>query len=300
MLSYRLEPFTRLHDKGVLMIDLHTHTTASDGTYTPEQLIDYALEKKLKAIAITDHDTIDGLLQAQDYLQKKAIDPSTLELINGIELSTNIDKYDFDIHIVGLFLDIHHPSFVKGLKHIYDDRERRNEKMIESLQNHNYDITLDELKSQSKDSVITRSHFANHLVEKGYFSKTEEVFHKLIGNGKKLYIPREDVSSESAIHLIKESGGIPVLAHPTLYPLDSNGLYALVDQLKSYGLLGIETYYSLYTAQETKAMIHIAERFSLLKSGGSDFHGENKPGNDLGVGFGNLQVPDELLIPMRH
>ena len=298
MLSYNPKLSTLLY-KGAIMIDLHTHTTASDGTYSPEQLIDYALEKEIKAIAITDHDTIDGLVQAKKYMQEKNISSSQLELINGIELSTNIDKYDFDIHIVGLFMDIHNPVFEKELHRIYEDREQRNQKMVQSLQNDNYDISLKELKEHSKDSIITRSHFANLLVKKGYYSKTKEVFNQLIGNGKKFYIPREDMSSESAIQFIRKSGGIPILAHPTLYPLDSNGLYSLVDLLKNYGLLGIETYYSLYTKQQTKAMINIAERFSLLKSGGSDFHGANKPGNDLGVGYGTLHVPDNLLIPMR-
>ncbi|WZL80172.1 PHP domain-containing protein [Vallitaleaceae bacterium 9-2] len=282
------------------MIDLHTHTTASDGTYSPQQLIDYAIAKKLKALAITDHDTIDGLLEAQAYMSEKGISKDTLELINGIELSTTMDRYDFDIHIVGLFINIKHQSFIHGLKRIYDDRERRNEKMIASLQAHDYDITSAKLKAHAKDSVITRSHFASYLVQKGYFEKTKDVFHTLIGNGKKFYVPREDVSSQSAIELIKKSGGIPVLAHPTLYPLDSNGLYSLVDQLKSYGLEAIETYYSLYSSQETRAMLHIAKRFSLLRSGGSDFHGANKPGNDLGTGFGHLCVPDELLIAMHQ
>ncbi len=281
------------------MIDLHTHTTASDGTYSPEALINYALEKKLKAVAITDHDTIKGVIAGHHYISSQGIPPTTLELISGIEFSTTVPSYPFDIHIVGLFIQHDHPDFVNGLEHIYHDRQIRNREILTLLQQNNYAITQEQLNTYYKGSVITRSHIADFLVQQGYFSTTKDVFHQLIGNHCPCYVPRKDVSAEKAIQLIKKSGGKAVLAHPTLYPIQSNTLYALVDQLKSYGLSAIETYYTLYSPQETQAMLHIAKRFNLLPSGGSDFHGANKPKNDLGHGQGHLHVPNHILDALR-
>jgi hypothetical protein len=281
------------------MIDLHTHTIASDGTYSPEELIKYAIQKNLTAISITDHDTIDGLKPAINYMKANNITPDQLQLINGIELSTNIPKYNFDIHIIGLFINPDDPTFINRLSSVIDDRTRRNTKMLSLIQRAGYDLSLKDVTDYSKDSVVTRSHFAKVLVMKGYFNDTNEVFAKLIGNGKPAYVPREDVHAKFGIELIKNSGGIPIIAHPTLYGLDSNGLYGLIDELKGYGLAGIESYYSLYTKQQTKAMKHIASRFKLLEVGGSDFHGANKIGNDLAVGHGNLNVPDELLVHLQ-
>lgn len=282
------------------MIDLHTHTIASDGTYTPEELIAYALSKKLKAIAITDHDTIDGLKAAQQYLADNNISKDTLELINGIEFSTNIPKYDFDVHILGLYVDPKHPVFKEGLVTIIKDRERRNQVMLKLIQEAGYNISWKEITDYSGDSVVTRAHFAKVLIAKGYFNNNNEVFQKLIGNGKAAYVARDNVHAKYAIELIKNSGGIPIIAHPTLYGLDSNGLYSLLDELIGYGLAGIESIYSLYSKQQSKAMAHLAERFNLLQVGGSDFHGDNKPGNDLAVGHGNLAVPDEILLPLKE
>lgn len=282
------------------MIDLHTHTIASDGTYSPEELMAYALTKKLKAIAITDHDTINGLAAAHEYLRTHHISNETLELINGIELSTNIPNYDFDVHILGLYVDPSNPIFIEGLVRIIKDRDRRNQVMLKMVRQAGYDITWEEITHYAGDSIITRAHFAKILIQKGYFNNNNEVFNKLIGNGKAAYVRRDNVHAKFAIELIRTSGGIPIIAHPTLYGLDSNGLYSLIDELKGYGLLGIESVYSLYSKKQAAAMSHIAKRFDLLEVGGSDFHGSNKPDNDLAVGYGNLAVPDELLIPLKQ
>ena len=282
------------------MIDLHTHTKASDGTYTPEELMEYALTKNLKAIAITDHDTINGLEPAHQYLKDHNISNDRLELINGIELSTNIPKYDFDVHILGLFVDPSNPVFQEGLVRIIKDRERRNVIMLKLVQEAGYDITWKEITDYAGDSIITRAHFAKILIQKGYFNTNNEVFNKVLGNGKAAYVPRDNVNAKFAIELILNSGGIPVIAHPTLYGLDSNGLYALIDELKGYGLVGIESVYSLYSKKQAAAMSHIANRFGLLETGGSDFHGSNKPGNDLAVGHGDLCVADELLAKLKN
>jgi len=260
----------------------------------------YALTKNLKAIAMTDHDTISGLKAAHQYLSEHNISKETLELINGIELSTYIPKYDFDVHILGLYIDPSNPIFKEGLVRIIEDRERRNGIMLNLVQEAGYDITWKEITDYAGDSIITRAHFAKILIQKGYFDNNNEVFNKLIGNGKAAYVPRDNVHAKFAIELILNSGGIPIIAHPTLYGLDSNGLYALIDELKGYGLIGIESVYSLYSKKQTAAMSHIAKRFGLLETGGSDFHGSNKPGNDLAVGHGNLAVSDELLVTLKQ
>lgn len=281
------------------MIDLHTHTTASDGTLTPTELIQYAISKQLTAIAITDHDTIAGLEEARNYLNSQQ-GKTKLKLINGIELSTNIPKHSFDVHILGLYINPDNIQFIEGLKTIIEDRDRRNKVMISLIQQQGYDLTMDDLLDYAKDSVITRAHVAKVMVQKGYFPTTQAVFNKLIGNSKPAYVPRENVHAKFAIESILASGGIPIIAHPTLYGLDSNGLYGLIDELKSYGLVGIECYYSLYSKVQTDAMRHIAKRFNLLEVGGSDFHGQNKPDTDLGKGLGNLVIPDSLLLPLEN
>ncbi len=279
------------------MIDLHTHTTASDGTLTPIELIDSAIACNLTAVAITDHDTIDGLQEAAEYIASKGMDPDFL--VNGIELSTSMPEYIFDIHILGLFIDPHNEVFKEGLSAIVNDRHQRNLKMLERIREEGFDLTYEELPAAFGDCIITRSHVAELLVEKGYFRDTREVFMKLIGNGMPAHVPRQEVHTRFAIDFILKSGGIPFLAHPVLYNLDSNTLYALLDKLKGYGLVGIESMYSQYTAGDTRAMRHLAKRFGLLEVGGSDFHGGNRPGNLLGTGYGNLDVPDDWIKPMK-
>ncbi len=274
------------------MIDLHTHTTASDGTLSPKELINYAVSKKLNAIAITDHDTISGLKEAENHL--KTLN-TPLKLINGIELSTNIPKHKFDIHILGLNVDPNNSDFINGLSLILEDRNMRNIKMLKLINELGYSLTLDELKDYAKDSVITRAHIAAILVAKNYFKNNNQVFNDLIGNGKPAYVSRKNVNAKFAIDLLNSTGAIPILAHPTLYGLDSNQLYGLIHELKSYGLKGIESYYSLYTSKQHAHMRNLAKKFNLIEVGGSDYHGDNKPNLDLRVGYGNLNVPDLLL-----
>lgn len=277
------------------MIDLHTHTTASDGTYTPCELIDYALDMNLTALAITDHDTINGYIDAKKYYDTQGITASTLKLISGIEFSTTLPRYPFDIHILGLNMDISTPAFIEGLTTIVNDRDIRNQKMLQLIQKKGYTLTQNELDNYCNGSIITRAHFAKLLVKKGYFNTTNDAFSQLLGNNGPVYVPRLDVHAKKAIELINNAGGIAALAHPTLYGLDSNGLYGMIDELKQYGLSAIEAHYSLYSKLQTEAMLAIAKRFSLNVVGGSDFHGENKPGNYLGKGHGKLNVPDALL-----
>ena len=281
------------------MIDLHTHTTASDGTYSPIQLIDYAIEKKLKALAITDHDTVEALFEALNYMTS-ITSTSTLELIQGIEFSTNHPDYSFDIHILGLFIDCHHSKFIKGLQSIYEDREARNEKMAHKLRTLGYPITLDAIKKTFPKSVITRAHFAQYLVKHHDFDSMKDVFQKLLGNDQPGYVPREHVPTKDIVALLNETGAIAGLAHPTLYGLKGDHILSFMDAMKKLGVTAVETYYSLHSPTETRMLQNFAKRLDLLQIGGSDFHGANKPGNDLGIGYGHLHVPESLLLPLRR
>lgn len=274
------------------MIDLHVHSTYSDGTYTVEELVDYAVEKGLKAIALTDHDTVDGLDEIMEYAKGKPI-----EVIPGIEFSTEYEGKD--IHILGYFFDYTDETFKKKLVDFVDSRELRNAKMCKKLEEHGLPVSYEELTSKNPDAVITRAHFAAYLLEKGCVKSREEAFDRYIGDRAPCYVPREKVSPFDAISLISEAGGIPVLAHPYQYKYSDARLDKFVGELKETGLIGIETIYSTYTAGEIKYLKMLASKYDLLITGGSDFHGANKPKIDLGTGHGSLEIPDEILDNLK-
>ncbi|MBO7340385.1 MAG: PHP domain-containing protein [Lachnospiraceae bacterium] len=281
------------------MIDLHVHSTRSDGTYTPTELVEYAIEKGLTAFALTDHDTTDGLDEAISYAnalraEGKADVP---EVIPGIELSTNIE--DTEVHVAGLFIDKENPEFQNYLKEFVASRNLRNVKMCAKLTEIGIPITAEELESAFPNCILTRAHFASWLREHGYVSSNKEAFDRYLGKRCPCYVPREKITPQKAIALILTAGGIPVLAHPILYRLSDARLEALVATLKEAGLVGIEAIYSTYEPSEERQIRRLAKKHDLLLSGGSDFHGTNKPRIDLGVGLGRLYVPDELLENMK-
>lgn len=281
------------------MIDLHVHSTRSDGTYTPTELVEYAIEKGLTAFALTDHDTTDGLDEAISYAnalraEGKADVP---EVIPGIELSTNIE--DTEVHVAGLFIDKENPEFQSYLKEFVASRNLRNVKMCAKLTEIGIPITAEELESAFPNCILTRAHFASWLREHGYVSSNKEAFDRYLGKRCPCYVPREKITPQKAIALILTAGGIPVLAHPILYRLSDARLEALVATLKEAGLVGIEAIYSTYEPSEERQIRRLAKKYDLLLSGGSDFHGTNKPRIDLGVGLGRLYVPDELLENMK-
>lgn len=274
------------------MVDLHVHSTTSDGTYTPAELVAYAVEKKLTAFALTDHDTVAGLDEAME-----AAVGTSVEVIPGIEFSTEYKGKD--VHIVGLNIDYKNPFFTEKLTQFIHSRDIRNEKMCELLTHLGMKVTLPELTERFPDSVITRAHFARFLLEHNYISKIDTAFEKYIGDNGPCYVPREKVNPAQAIRLIREAGGIPVLAHPPLYKLPADALEELVATLSKQGLLGIEAIYSTYNRADESQMRLLAKRYQLGISGGSDFHGKNKPYIDLGVGRGNLKVPDEIWTNLK-
>lgn len=280
-------------------IDLHTHTCKSDGSYTPTELVDYAIEKDLAAIAITDHDSIEGLNEALSHakaLKEKGL--PTVEVVPGIEFSTKYGEQD--VHVVGLYIAYDSPSFQKALENFVDSRTTRNEKMCQNLQGAGIDITYDKLRARYPDSVITRAHYASYLLEEGYVKSRQDAFAQYLGDHTKYFVPREKVTPVQAVELILHAGGIPILAHPPLYHMGNDRLDALTASLKAAGLMGIETFYSTYTNQDIRDMRRLAVKYDLLLSGGSDFHGENKPGLDLGCGYGKLFIPEDVLDNIKN
>lgn len=276
------------------MIDLHVHSNRSDGTYTPAALVQYAVEKNLTAFALTDHDTTEGLDEA---LQAAEGQPVTV--IPGIEFSTAYE--DKDIHILGLYIDHTAPAFRSALQDFIHSRENRNKKMCRRLQEYaGIDITYEKLLAAFPDAVLTRAHYARYLLDHGYVRSMPEAFERYIGDRAPCYVPREKVTPMQAVELILSANGIPVLAHPPLYHMSDERLNRLLASLTEHGLTGIEAIYSTYTAGETTHMKSLARQYQLLLTGGSDFHGSNKPDIDLGTGKGSLCVPDTLLDRLKE
>lgn len=280
-------------------VDLHTHSNKSDGSFSPAKLVDYAVAKGLSAVALTDHDTIDGLEEAVSHAEtlRQAGKPS-VDVVPGIEFSTKHEEKD--VHIVGLYIAYDSPEFRTKLQEFVDSRTGRNIKMCRNLQDAGIDITYEKLQERNPDAVITRAHYATYLFDEGYVKSRPEAFAKYLGDHTKYFVPREKVTPEQAVSLILQVGGIPILAHPPLYHMGRERLDRLVSVLKDVGLMGIESLYSTYTNQDERDMMKLADKYDLLLSGGSDFHGANKPNLDLGTGYGKLFVPEEYLIKIKN
>lgn len=279
------------------IIDLHVHSSCSDGTLSPKKLVDYAIEKGLSAFALTDHDTVDGLDEAIQYAAGLSSEQGNIEVIPGIELST--EYQGADIHVVGLYIDYRSEVFRNKLEEFVDSRTARNRKMCSLLTQAGVPVTYEELQAAYPDAVITRAHYAGYMLEKGYVKSRQEAFDRYVGDHAPCYIPREKITPAQAVQLILEAGGAPVLAHPILYHMSDDRLDTLVCELKEAGLMGIEAIYSTYTSADERSIRSLAAKYDLFISGGSDFHGANKPGLDLGTGYGKLYVPENLLVEIQ-
>lgn len=282
-------------------IDLHVHSNRSDGTLSPAQLVDYAMEKGLKAFALTDHDTVEGLDEATGYadiLRSSLPVPETVpEVIPGIEFSTEYQERD--IHILGLYIDYHGDAFRRHLQNFVDSRVLRNRKMCDLLQQAGISVTYEALLAEFPDAVITRAHYARYMLNHGYISSMAEAFDRYIGDHAPCYVPREKITPVQAVKLVQEAEGVPILAHPMQYHMNVEELGLLITKLKEAGLMGIEAIYSTHSDADERMIRRLASRYGLLISGGSDFHGSNKPGLDLAVGYGKLYVPSSLLDDIR-
>lgn len=273
-------------------IDLHTHSNYSDGTTPPEQLVHLASEAGLAAIALTDHDNTNGLARALS-----AAADCRIEVIPGIEFST--EYLGHDIHILGLEFDWENPGFQEEIEAFRQERTNRNRRMIRRMADDGIDISFEQMAQAFGDGVWTRAHFGRYLMDHGYVRTIQEAFESLIGENGKYFVPRRKITPFDAVRLIRRFSGIPVLAHPFQYPLSPEELTALVSGLKDAGMIGIEAWYSLYDEEQTARLLALAEEFHLAPSGGSDFHGSNKPHIALGTGTGHLDIPYAILDGLR-
>jgi hypothetical protein len=303
-----------------MFIDLHTHTTGSDGSYTPKELIEAALDRNIEVLSITDHDTIDGVkslikeigepsahsgcsfcicrftdngsqyttsdLSMNDgrwTMDETKIFSNILVFIPAVEISAEFPK---TLHILGYGIDINNEKLNLTLKELQDYRLNRNKRMLENMNNLGFEITLEELKKKAGGDLIGRPHFAQLMLEKGYVDTYQEAFDKYLKKGASLYMNKKRLDPDEAIELILKSGGVPVLAHPYQTRLNDDDLHSLIKELVSYGLKGIEVFYSQHTKEMTKKYLEFAHEFDLFVTAGSDFHGDNKPEIELG-----MQVP---------
>ncbi len=274
-------------------VDLHVHSNASDGTFTPSEVVALAVEKGLAAIALTDHDTIDGLSEAQ-----VAASGLPIEIIPGIELSCVYQGEE--IHILGIYVDPADREFISETDALKEIRKKRNEEMIRRFQNAGISITLDEVMAGNPDTVITRAHFARVLLEKGYVKNMDQAFKKYLDYSGP-YCPRKDkITPEHAMKILTDCKASPVLAHPYQYHLGDKKTEELVCYLKDLGLQGLEVYHSSNNQYESGKLRKLARKYDLFPTGGSDFHGSNKPDISLGAGRGGLRVTALLLDDIKR
>lgn len=274
-------------------IDLHVHSNESDGTLAPQEVIHLAKSKNLSAIALTDHDTISGLPAA-----RTAADELNIELVPGIELST--DYNGTEVHILGYYINDKNPAFLQKLSEFRNGRDNRNKEMVAKLQKEGFAISYNSLVESFPNSVLTRAHFARYLYDNGLVKDMDVVFQKYIGNGCRCYVPREKITPFEAIDLIHTGGGFAYFAHPVLCHMNYDRLDFFIKSMKEHGLTGIEAVYSTYFPGDERNMRRFAEKYNLLISGGSDFHGSNKPTIQLGTGKGNLKIPYQFLQDMKN
>ena len=275
------------------LIDLHVHSTVSDGTLTPSELALYAKAKGLSAIALTDHDTIDGV----EECRQKGLEVGVI-VVPGIELSA--DFYGKELHILGYYLDHHNAHLKKKLEELVVARSARNHEMLDKLASLGMPLNPEELYEDSEDNtILTRAHIAKAMLKKGYVNDRKEAFSRYIGDGKPAYVPKRHFTTKACIDLIHEAGGLAVLAHPMLYGYDQQDVTNVIRGLSSEGLDGVECIYSTHSKDEAAHLLQICLNLKLFPTGGSDFHGQNKPLLDLGTGYGELTIPFEILEAMR-
>jgi hypothetical protein len=274
-------------------IDLHVHSNASDGTLTPSEVVALAVKNNISVIALTDHDTLGGLPEAEQAAIHHRETGKSIRVIPGTEIS--VSYRNKDIHILGLFVDVNNEELTRSLEEARGKRDERNEKMTANLREIGIDITVEKMRAKEGDAVLTRAHFAKFMVEEGYIKSMKDAFNKYLNNDSPYYVPREYLCPEEAIRLIHLAGGLAILAHPLLYKFTLDEVDKMIAYLTSIGIDGIEAIYSANTGFDEGRILHFANKYGLVITGGSDFHGANKPDLDLGVGRGNLHIPETLL-----
>lgn len=274
-------------------LDLHLHTTHSDGSCAPTEVVNMAHRAGVTALAITDHDITTGIEEAVTAGQGCGI-----EVIPGVEISSIVGHSE--LHILGYLLDWQDSELNERLKSLRETRHRRNPRIIERLQALGIDITYEEVRVLAGTESVGRPHIARVLMDKHVVASAKEAFDRFLAEGKPAYVPRELPSPAQAIHWIKSARGLAVLAHPTWVKTTDQPLIDLARQLKADGLDGVEVHYSTHTARQTREYLSLAQQLGLLVTGGSDFHGLTKPDIEVGIGKGALHIPTSLLPKMKE
>jgi 3',5'-nucleoside bisphosphate phosphatase len=262
----------------VSRVDLHIHSNSSDGKYSPDVIVCMAAASGLKYIALTDHDSVEGIPAAV----KAAQSFPALTFIPGVEIST--DVADGEVHVLGYFIDFNAPEFRASLKRFQDNRLGRAQGMIEKLARLGIKIDWARVKELAGEATVGRPHIARAMLEKGYIKSFEEAFDKYIGHGGPAYVERDKLTPEEAVGLILRAKGLPVLAHP----FTVKNPETLVKKMKPAGLVGLEVYYKDASMEETEKMLRLAEEQELITTGGTDYHGM---GENNEVPIGGVNVP---------
>ena len=273
-------------------IDLHTHSLKSDGSMTPAEVVQEAKRAGLAAIALSDHDTVDGLEEAISEGEKIGV-----EVIPAIEFSV-LSKTE--THILGYFIDYNNEYLKQILKEVVDLRIERNHVTTQRLNELGFDITLEEVRALAPNNFVGRAHFARVLMDKGYIQSVKEGFEKYMSVGKYAYCEKQRLTARDAVEIIEKCGGISFLAHPHLTKLADDELKEFLLELKSYGLCGIEGYYTDYTPEMQEKYQSLAKELGLMISGGTDFHAKMKPHISIGTGLGNMKIPYSVLEEMKE
>ncbi|MDD4801596.1 MAG: PHP domain-containing protein [Syntrophomonas sp.] len=262
-----------------MIFDLHVHTSASDGVNTPEQVVLKAVDSGLTGLAITDHDTVDGLETAQRFIESNRFN---IEFIPGIELNTDSDEDD--LHILGYYINYYDEHLINRLMEVQAQRRQRAEQIVNKLQAIGLDISFEQVKNMTKGDLIGRPHIARAIHQAGYALSAREAFQEYIARDMPGYVKRYKFTPGEAIELIKKAGGISVLAHPGLIKNSYK-----INEIIKLGIEGIEAYYPEHSSTQIQEFIGLAQNHNLLITGGSDFHGEGSPEsrNHLGSAFIN-------------
>ncbi|MBR4950670.1 MAG: PHP domain-containing protein [Clostridia bacterium] len=273
-------------------IDLHTHSNCSDGSMTPTELVAHAASRGLKAIALSDHDTVAGIDEAI-----KAGEEYGVEIVPAIEFSVQSDT---ETHILGFFIDHKHPKLFEALENINKTRWERTVNTCNNLRNLGFDVTIEEALELAPSGLIGRAHFAKILANKGYTSSVKEGFDKYLANGKPAYDGTQYLTAADAVKLIREIGGLSFVAHPHLIRLDDAKLREFLTELKNEGLCGIEGYYNEYSEEMQVYFQSVAKELGLEICGGTDYHAKMKPHIEIGIGQGNMEIPYAVLERIKQ
>ena len=273
-------------------IDLHNHTTASDGTDRPAAAVEHAAALRLRAIGITDHDTVSGLPEALAAGERLGV-----EVVPGIEVSS--DYRDNNIHILGYFIDPDSPALKEVLDWVRWERDERNRKITDMFVADGFDMTLEELLEEYPAAVLGRPHMAEHLMRKGYTSSVKESFDRYLGEGCPYYLPKRRISIQRAVELVSKAGGVPVMAHPLQYHYPKNEVIDMIEYGQSLGIRALECYYSEHSPEEQAWLLSLAEHYGLGVSGGSDYHGSRKSWISMGTGRGDMRIPYSVLEELK-